>query len=279
MFREAPIPREELLSFTPCKLFERIRGRRLWFFGDSQQDALRRATTFFLRKHAVVPLDIRGTLLNFSGVPEILTDGVKPHIYPPRCVALIDDTEICGITLMDGDRWRLPFVFEFLNHIFPKFASDVVIFNYGLHYEWFKSNLPRDLASFAVYRAAVKQSGAWVMPLTVWIDTLPQHFSTHTGEYKRASGLENDTCRDIVSTAPGDFMGPYNALSAQLIANISDLHLSVWNQTRPLHYGHYRAGDCSHYCRPGPHELNIYQMYRLFSEPEFARWQRSTPSV
>jgi hypothetical protein len=268
VFDETSIPRDDLLEFTPCKLFGRIRGRRLWFLGDSQQDGFRRATTYFLRVYAAVPLDIGGTLLNFSGIPDILTDGHAPHIYPPRCVQLIDETEICGVTLMDGDRWRLPFVFEFLNRNFADFGSDVVIFNYGLHYEWVKPSLPRDLANFALYRAAIKRSGSWDLPLTVWIDTLPQHFSTWDSSFKRGLGLENDTCRALGLTAPGDH-GPFNALSAPLIGNISDLHLQVWDLASPFHYAHYKPGDCSHYCRPGVPELLIFQLYKLLSGHEF----------
>jgi hypothetical protein len=264
VFNETSISREELMAFTPCKLFERIRGRTLWTLGDSQQDGLRRATTFFLRQYAAAPLDIGGTLLAFSGIPDILTDGHPPHVYPPRCVQLIDDTRVCGVTLMEGDRWRLPFVFEFLNRNFPDFASDIVIFNYGLHYELVKSPLPRDLATFAVYRDAIKRSGSWNMPLTVWIDTLPQHFSTPTGAFRRGAGLENDTCQAFGPATLGN-RGAYNALSDSFIGNVSDLHLDVWDIASPFHYAHYgtKPGDCSHYCRPGVPELVVYQLYRL----------------
>lgn len=275
VFNETTIPREELLAFTPCKLFGQIRGRTLWFFGDSQQDGFRRATTFFLRQYSAIPLDIVGTLIDVSGIPEILTDGHVPHVYLPRCVELIDNTRVCGITLMEGDRWRLPFLFEFLNRVFPTFSTDVVIFNYGLHYELVKSPLPRDLVNFAAYRAAIKTSGTWDMPLTIWIDTFPQHFSTPTGVFKRKSGLDNDTCRPFETDSIGN-RGAYNALSDPYIANVSDLHLAIWGIASPFHYAHYKPGDCSHYCRPGVPELMVYQLYRLLSGTAFGQWRPSS---
>jgi hypothetical protein len=42
-------------AFTPCELFQRIRGRTLWFVGDSQTWALYQAAECFLREFALTP--------------------------------------------------------------------------------------------------------------------------------------------------------------------------------------------------------------------------------
>jgi hypothetical protein len=257
VFIESSIPMIELQTFTPCSLFQQIRGRTLWFLGDSQQTAFWLATKFFLRQYMVSPLDVHGTLPSQGAIADILRDA-----YDILCVQLIDGTRVCRLPIMKGGGWRLQFVFEFLNRNYPNFAHDIVIFNYGLHYNvGVNSTLPHDLANFGVYRKAIKRSGSWNMPLTIWIDTLAQHFSTSGGTYSEGAGLENDTCRP--TSAPG--IGPYNTLAAPFIEQISDAHLQTWELTVPFHYAHRRPGDCTHYCHPGVPELLILQLYRLLS--------------
>lgn len=265
VFRETSVPQEELLAFTPCMLFERIRGRRLWFIGDSQLNRFRQATSFFLRQYAATRMDVGGKLLNFSGIPQILTYEALPRIYRPVCIELIDNTRVCEVPLMKGDASRLPFMFEFLNRNFAGFPSDIVIFNYGAHFWTTNSTLADYLGKFALYRTAIKENGGLDMPLTVWADTLPRHFSTTTGEYRPGAGLEADRCRALPPSSQDD-TGAHNAIAAPFVANMSDLHLKLWNLARPLHWGHFRIGDCTHYCRPGLPELEVYALYKLLRQ-------------
>jgi hypothetical protein len=155
----------------------------------------------------------------------------------------------------------VPFIFEFLNRNLPGFSKDVVILNCGLHYRELDSGISLDLNNFAVYRAAIQRSGSWKMPLVVWADTLPRHFSTVSGGY--AKGHENDTCRAF-SPQVGP-RGPHNVISDPFIGNISDLHLKLWDVSRDLYYAHFNVGDCTHYCRPGVQELSVYRLYQLLS--------------
>jgi hypothetical protein len=279
VFSETAIPRDELMAFTPCKLFRRIRGRTLWFLGDSQSNRFRQTTAFFLRDYATAPLNVAtGAVLNFSGIPEILTyipprtAGNPPRMYRPVCVDMIDSTRVCEINLMKGDPTRLSFIFEFLNRNFPDFSSDIVIFNYGLHFWTTNSTLSNYLANFAEYRMAIKQSGSWDMPLTVWADTLPRHFSTPTGAWQSGGDLEHDTCQAHGPQVLGT-RGPHNAISDPFVANISDLHLRLWELASPHWSAHFKPGDCTHFCRPSVQELSVFQLYRLLQDGSGRRFR------
>lgn len=246
VFRESGVDAESLMRFQPCELFNLIQRRTLWIFGDSQLLGLHRTLHSFMSEFASTEEDAhREVEIGIPSVDYVLTYSENPkHKSRPLCIALKNDTRICYVRLLRGTNKELQYALELLARAIPNFLKHVVIFNLGLHYQEKRYLLSRDLQAIADYRHHVRLTmGESFLPMTLWIDTPPQHFSLPRGMYDSRRNLTGDSCLsyDDAFFARGD-RGPFNAISDDYVSNVSDAHVQAWDLAERSYFAHLHAG-------------------------------------
>ncbi|KDD73500.1 hypothetical protein H632_c2115p1, partial [Helicosporidium sp. ATCC 50920] len=163
--------------FSPCELFQRIRGRTLYFMGDSQTWHFYYAAECFLRAFAVDG-PRRAPPTTDPALAASLLRVTWPVSAAPICLELLARTRVCAIRV-DSASAMVSHTLPALQRLSADVSRDVVVLNTGLHYRDVAS-LRRDLAALADWRAA---RGPEKRPAMVWMDVPPQHFSAPTGEW------------------------------------------------------------------------------------------------
>ncbi|PSC75775.1 hypothetical protein C2E20_1281 [Micractinium conductrix] len=240
-----------LADFTPCELFQRIRGRTLWFLGDSQTWNFYYAAECFMREFA--PSLRRTPALSPPAENQKLVTRPPPEI-PPLCLDLAFGTRVCGIRMYGPLKLRDQVLPQLIKHA-PNFSSDVLVFNIGLHFPKPGADGKPPAASALV--RGMSLLSAWIrqhraqLPKIVWMDTPAQHFETHDGSWP--GGPVPFKCRPLHAWYKSDpdvlAGGPFNAPLAPLVPRFADGHLRAWNASVPLWEAHWR-GECTHWCHP-----------------------------
>lgn len=265
-FLESGIDLESLVNFEPCELFNLIQKRTLWVFGDSQQHALFRSLFCFMSTFARTRRDIgKWGPIGIDSVDYVLTFAEDNK---PECVELMNDTRICYVRITRLTHKEFQYTMEILARAIPMFRHHVVVFNVGLHYRPTPYLLSQDMQTLAKYRQHIRRTmGDDYLPLTLWIDTPPQHFSTPRGEYDTRQNLTTDVCSPFdAERLAGNDRGTFNSLSDDFVLNVSDAHVRTWDLAKGNHFSHLRPGDCTHYCRPGVPELWTYALTKTLAK-------------
>ncbi|EFN56574.1 hypothetical protein CHLNCDRAFT_144253 [Chlorella variabilis] len=258
--------RSGFAAFTPCELFQRIRGRTMWFMGDSQTWAFYYAAECFLREFAP---SLRRTPAVAPEENQQLK--IVSHISPPLCLNLARNTRVCGVRVdyaSDVQKKVLPRLMKLV----PNFKEDIVVLNTGLHYPEYdhpETPSPRyvqELTALAEWR----QLHADFLPRIVWMDTGPQHFFTHEGTFP-GHGKRPFKCRPLDAWYKGDPVvgaGTRRAMAvAPIVSRLADAHLQIYNATVPLWDSHL-PGECSHWCQPSAYQLWLYLLNDVLRDSE-----------
>ncbi|PSC75638.1 hypothetical protein C2E20_1286 [Micractinium conductrix] len=245
-------------DFTPCELFQRIRGRTLWFMGDSQTWHYFYAAECFLRNFA--PSLKRSPALPSPANRELAV--TWPVTVPPLCLKLALGTRVCAVRV-DSVADLTSKVLPKLHKLTPNFNRDIMVFNVGLHYPTpgvdgrpaHVSALVTHLKSFAAWRKRYRAA----LPALVWMDTPVQHFTGHDGSYN--GGQKPFRCAPLKAWDNGNPVvlggGRHNVPVAPLIPLFADAHLRTWNASVPL-WDTHRPGECTHWCSPSAYHLWLY---------------------
>lgn len=265
-FQESGVDPESLSSFEPCELFNLIQKRTLWIIGDSQVAVFSKALFAFTSAFGRTKEEAgRWGPIGIETLDYVLTYSN----YKPECVNLSNETRICNLRLARTSNKEFQYVMEILAHAIPEFRHDVVVFNFGVHYRPVPYLLIKDLQAVADYREEVRNTmGPGRLPLTLWIDTAPQHFSTAQGGYDPDKNMTTDKCAPFSDErlAINADRGEFNAVSDPYLASVSDAHVRTWDMSKRAYFAHNRVGDCTHYCRPGVPELWIYALTKTLAK-------------
>ncbi|EFN56573.1 hypothetical protein CHLNCDRAFT_144252 [Chlorella variabilis] len=220
-----------LQDFTPCELFQRIRGRTLWFMGDSQMLQFYYAAECFLREFA--PSLRRTPAVPFPDNHELMTVRA-PVPYPPICLDLALGTRVCAVRV-DAVRDLIDTVIPKIQALVPNCHNDgIVVLNFGLHYP---------------------KPGSGGRP----VEQSLLHFKSPDGSWP--GGPKPFTCARLDAWMEGDPAvlagGAYNAAIVHLLPAIADAHLKTWNATAPLWRTHW-PDECSHWCHPSAYQLWLF---------------------
>ncbi|KAI3427135.1 hypothetical protein D9Q98_007072 [Chlorella vulgaris] len=257
----------DLHALTPCELFQRIRGRTLWFAGDSQTWHFFYSAECFLRNFA--PSLHRTPPVPWALNQQLITV-TWPVKVPPICLELALDTRVCAVRV-DSVPVFTSKVMPLLHHNTPGFNSGIMIYNAGLHYGTpgadgkpaNSSQLYRDLEGLVVF----KQRYGREMPKLVWMDTPVQHFSAHDGSYN--GGEKPFACKPLAAWEAGDAVvtggGRRNIPVAPLVPRFADAHLRTWNASVPL-WDTHKPGECTHWCSPSAYHLWLFLLNDLMRE-------------
>lgn len=261
-----------LHAFTPCELFQRIRGRTLWLLGDSQTLHFYYAVECLLREFAP-SLQRTDPLPSPKLVKQLTTATLflcyEPYPVPPICLELAHGTRVCMVRA-DTAAVMAGTVLPLLAQHSPGFKEDLVVLNTGLHYyddvtckadkgdscqvPGTDSTYVRDLQLLADYRAANRAS----LPHIIWMDTPVQHFPG-TGNF--AGKFRAKECEPLEAWKQGDPVaragGTWNVAAAPLVESLADAHLRTWNASVHLWDSHM-PGECTHWCQPSAYHLWTY---------------------
>ncbi|PSC75375.1 hypothetical protein C2E20_1285 [Micractinium conductrix] len=246
-----------LQDFTPCELFQRIRGRTLWFMGDSQTWSFYYAAECFLREFA--PSLVRKPAV---AVQENNQMRLVQYISAPLCLELVHGTRVCAVRVDNAADMKHK-VLARLARLVPRFPNDIMILNTGLHYTDYSRpwNFPastyiKDLTALATWRQQYKDK----LPSMIWADTGPQHFNTRDGTYP-GNGERPFKCRPLTAWSDGNPVvaaGTWrNKAVAPLLPRLADAHLRLFNASVPLWNSHI-PGECSHWCHPSAYQLWLF---------------------
>ncbi|PRW50814.1 hypothetical protein C2E21_5439 [Chlorella sorokiniana] len=254
-------------DMSPCELFARIRGRTLWFMGDSQTWHYYYSAECFLREFA--PSLRRTTAVAAQDNNRLITV-TWPVPVPPMCLPLALGTRVC-VVRVDSAEALYKTVLPLLQQLAPNFQKDVMIFNTGLHYPtpgadgrpMTDSNLYRHMASLADWR----QQHAAHLPKIIWMDAPVQHFSGPDGTYHggqkpfRCAPLKAWYARDAMTLAGGR----RNVALSPLIPRLADAHLRTWNASVPL-WATHKPDECTHWCSPSAYHIWLYLLNNLLRD-------------
>ncbi|KAL4430006.1 hypothetical protein ABPG77_004376 [Micractinium sp. CCAP 211/92] len=248
-----------LRAFSPCELFARIRGRTLFFMGDSQTWHFYYSAECFLRGFAP-------SLQRKPAVPggdnQKLVTVTWPVVVPPMCLELALGTRVCAVRVDSAENLR-KVVLPLLRQRLPSFKDDLMVFNTGLHFETpgaggkplGESRLATDLRAFAAWR----QQNADSLPKLVWMDTPVQHFTGWDGSYN--GGQKPFRCAPLTAWEKGDPTvragGKRNMAVADLVPRFADAHLRTWNASIPL-WNTHKPDECTHWCSPSAYHLWLH---------------------
>lgn len=128
---------------------------------------------------------------------------------------------------------------------------DVIVANVGIHYKLDKDKETAKLLAGLGQRLHQNQT---VAPKLWYITTPTQHFNTHNGQYSPNATGEclNATTENPRATIEYQQLSNHNGIT---LMDYDDLHLGYF------HVG-AGAGDCSHYCMPGPPDLVAGRLLR-----------------
>ena len=113
-------------------------------------------------------------------------------------------------------------------------VTDVLVFNFGLHY----SIKPKELAAYgAEMEAAFARVIQWVdeapdVRVAVWVETSAQHFDAQDGLYQDAKSVQKESCSCLPHARP-NVTDPRNTLVASLLDKLDPSHSRI--STLPLH--------------------------------------------
>lgn len=257
----------DILTVTPCDLFQSVRGHTVWVVGDSQSNDMSKALQCFLHEF----WDLK--LYNASSI--------KPQLAPflhqlrsAQCGDLVGNTRLCYL------RADLPHTV--LDLIIPLLMTmghphDILVLNVGLHYT---PDYEKDLQKIA----AVFREQQSKLPQLIWMDTPPQHFHTEFGEYSKEIsgppyncwyiGKANNkdplrlTSDHYLSTIDPKYQsvvdgGWRNVVSRAVMAAADIPVLQIWNESTALWNYHRDNGagwECSHYCFPSAPQVWVYHL-------------------
>ncbi|KAL4425218.1 hypothetical protein ABPG75_009234 [Micractinium tetrahymenae] len=269
----------QLEDFSPCELFQRIRGRTLWLMGDSQTWQFYYAVECFLREFAP-------SLRRSDPVPPDHMDKLSSAQQgyckrwwpvPPECLELAQGTRVCIVRVdLAGEMAdvALPTLME---HV-PGFERDLLVYNSGLHYFEFDgpsvcsnttcaapgpgSRYLRELEQLAAFREA----HAGQLPASVWMDTSPQHFP-RTGYY--VGEFHAEQCLPWQAWEEGEPLarrgGMWNVAAAPFVPRLADAHLRTWEPSVHFWATHMPA-ECTHWCHPSAYHVWLAMLNRLLAE-------------
>ncbi|GAB4813722.1 hypothetical protein N2152v2_000768 [Parachlorella kessleri] len=196
------------------------------------------------------------------------------------CLPLLGGARVCHV--------RANRLEQFLDRVLPHFGllgakrRDYVVLNAGLWHGLKDDNYINRVKQ--VVRHYVQHRDR--LPTFIWRDVSPQHFMIGgaTGEYpdsvpgaRSTLATINMTCGPTEGvqlrsdgTLLGDNLevlqgGQRNALVAPIIRQAGVSYLGIWNHSVPLHFMH-KAGECTHFCSPGPYSVWIWRLWRLLAE-------------
>lgn len=258
-----------LHDFTPCELFQRIRGRTLWLLGDSQTWHFYYAVECFLREFA--PSLRRSPPLPSAALVDTLTTAsimlcYKPYRVPPICLELAHGTRVCAVRVDTAGAMAEVVLPTLMRHS-PRFERDLLVLNTGLHYYddvMCKQQGCKVPGSGSAYRqdlqrlAAFRERHRRRLPSMVWMDTPPQHFPG-TGDW--AGSFRAKSCEPHAGWERGDAVaragGTWNVAAAPLVGRLADAHLSTWDASVGL-WDMHMPGECTHSCQPSAYHLWLY---------------------
>ncbi|CAL8465497.1 g5033 [Coccomyxa elongata] len=264
----------DILTFTPCDLWPMLRGRTLYFSGDSQTQDFMMAAHCFMYEFTDL------------GWHELGEDGVnaakrRPGFVwhtGPGCVLLPADTRICFL--------RCDTVSCMMGEVLKKVARvgkrrDFLVLNFGLH---FSETYREELQGLVNEVAKLRAEGEF--PQLIWKDTAPQHFQTTFGEYPEdkpkppfecgpiglasppTPGMEKWRLREdhaVEVLQPGYETiaegGWRNKIANEVMRAAGVPVVEAWNETLPLWDYHRDNGaglECTHFCMPSAPQLWVY---------------------
>ncbi|KAL4444044.1 hypothetical protein ABPG75_011781 [Micractinium tetrahymenae] len=237
-----------LQDLTPCELFARIRGRTLWFAGDSHTWGAFAAAECFLREFAQ-SLSRRPALHDPA---ENLALRLLSHVSAPACLELVHGTRVCGIRVDTAAALQTKRASTAPFHVHYSPFSD-----FKGSSEPIRQTYVRELTDLTAWR----QQHALQLPRLVWMETGPQHFFTPQGLYPGPQAPKPYRCRPLQAWYQGDpetRAGSWrNAAVAPLVPRLADTHLRIYNASVPLWESHM-PGECSHWCHPAAYELWVF---------------------
>ncbi len=247
-------------SFSPCNLLTQFQGRTLWFIGDSQMNRFYQAVECYLRDYA--------PSLQRSGIgnDDIALDtlAMLPATAVPICLSLVANTRICMIRSNYGSE-----IYHIMRTLFMRqtnFKQDMIIFNFGLHYNIRATQqYVDDVLSIVKWRSIL--ASYTQQPVMVWMETPPQHFSSSTGEYGEHN--RSSTCRPANTTNPIVVSGGHwNEMAAMYYPVLADTVLKIYNASLPAYNLHAEgaSNDCTHWCSPSVYHLWVTQLFTTLSE-------------
>lgn len=266
VFKESGIGLRDLMEFQPCSLFNLIQRKTVWLIGDSQMYGLFMAASYFLRSFAKTPDDVDSKPI---GIP-CIDEALRLKTEKPGCVHFANYTRVCHIRIvrLQHEGWlNITDVTDILASAFPDFQTHIVVLNAGLHYYFVPQKLGLDMQAFARERRLTTRE-SW--PRILWVDTPPQHFNTPRGGYNftMKDTLAEQACAPLSEDLLRNYndRGDFNAISDEFVPSVSDGHVKTWEVSKRAYYAHVdRAGDCTHYCRPGVPELWLYLLTKTLS--------------
>eukprot|EP00192_Tetraselmis_astigmatica_P004901 CAMPEP_0117679878 /NCGR_PEP_ID=MMETSP0804-20121206/18042_1 /TAXON_ID=1074897 /ORGANISM="Tetraselmis astigmatica, Strain CCMP880" /LENGTH=482 /DNA_ID=CAMNT_0005489315 /DNA_START=146 /DNA_END=1594 /DNA_ORIENTATION=- len=268
---------QELLTATPCELWDKVKGRTTWIYGDSQSLDFFKGIVCTLREFVDLregpPLPPHRDEYGVFKIAHPVTDNVtiSKHMYmnrvstvPPSCIHMAGGTRVCYIRLDTMQQMH-----TFMDYILPLVKKpDIKIVNFGLHHNVGElvNKLPMLLKKLL--------ANDNFRPNMYFRDIPPQHFDTPYGLYpgrgakgpfkckaREGAVLKRDGTMRF-EKVPGLQEFPWQVLAKadrrnrQVLPTIRNMGIPVvytYNQTTVLHEFHRDNGkgyECTHYCWP-----------------------------
>lgn len=257
----------EILTSTPCDLFQLLRGQTIWVVGDSQSLDFSKALHCFLHEF----WDLK--LHNISSKEPQYAPLLK-QLQSAQCGNLVGSTRICYMRA-DKPHTVLDLIIPILMGI--GFSNDLLLLNVGLH---FSPHYEIELQKIA----EVFQDQGSTLPKLLWVDTPPQHFLTEFGEFPKDFGRPPHKCWYIGKYSKRDPLtltkdhqltttdpkyqsvvegGWRNIISRAVMAAADIPVLQIWNESTALWNYHRDNGagwECTHYCFPSAPQVWVYHL-------------------
>ncbi|EIE23050.1 hypothetical protein COCSUDRAFT_63432 [Coccomyxa subellipsoidea C-169] len=268
----------DILTFTPCDMWPLLRGRTLFFSGDSQTQDFMMAAHCFMYEFT----DLGWRELGDDGVAPLRKPGFVWHTGP-GCVLLPEDTKICFLRC-DTVSCMMGEVLEKVGKVGKR--RDYLVLNFGLH---FSDSYREELEVFigqASFPSVQALRSAGEFPHLIWKDTAPQHFKTTFGEYPEDKPKPPFECAPIGKGMPPqvgadkwrlredhsvELLSPEfatvaeggwrNKIANDVMAKAGVPVVAAWNETLPLWDYHRDNGaglECTHFCVPSAPQLWVY---------------------
>ncbi|KAK9908972.1 hypothetical protein WJX75_005467 [Coccomyxa subellipsoidea] len=260
----------DLAAFEAKELFEIIKGRTLWLIGDSQTERWYDSIECFLsdfltEEPRAAPLQDTSSNLWLMNLDERLPyqGSFWSPPKPAICAHYQDNTRVCNIRINKADELAYP-ALRVLHSKVQNLHRDIAVVNAGLHYGiGANQKYTEDLQFFLDFVAQHKDD----LPLLIWKDTPPQHFTFEKGYFWWADGSmkgttageKHERCRPLseeeLSSDEIKAGGWYNSVATPLISAAGIPIFDAYHETVPLWQFHMWDKDCTHFCHPGPYEL------------------------
>ena len=257
----------DILTVTPCDLFQLVRSRTLWVVGDSQSLDMSKALQCFL--HEFWDLEMR----NLSSADPSVAPKLD-QLRTAQCANLVGSTRLCYLRA-DQPKTVLDLVIPILmswGH-----PHDILLLTVGLHFTPdYEGALTKISAQF--------RDHVTKLPFLLWMDTPPQHFLTDLGEYPKDGTSPPYNCWYIgkahnvdplrvtkdhqlttvdpiyQSVADG---GWRNIIARSVMDKAHVPVLQIWNESMLLWNYHRDNGagwECTHFCFPSAPQVWVYHL-------------------